>query len=1488
MYEERIATERRPTTRANGDSAPSRSSCQTHQTLHLVKGDPTTAGCGQPVRLRSSRSPRDVAAFEPFIIPACGSEPVRSRLRHSPCMGRVFKTPRQDLANVAAVVCGQKTRVRASCSPRETAVAEPLAVTSNGSEPSRSRRSRTPRVDGFPEAPRLVAVDASTAASSQTARSRRIRSPREASVTEPSAVDRSGSEPARLRPPSSPRMAGEQHTDNTAAAGDGRSSRSVQSGAMVEPLAAAGNKQGVSRPRQSIHGMGVPQSPRPDSSIANGCGPGFLQHSCSLKAAAVHQSAQLFAEDATCGSEPTVARLPLGPCATSTAAPLAKGCASGRCDLDLCSTERPPPKVEAVHRRESSRPPRPTATPRSHFEDGFRLPIIGLDAHEASASLAVVGGSTGNGCASDSTLSGPPNVGASLIESPWEPVGRQVRLDAAARLVRQRETLENVELVLRSKNLSKQDMMREFLQMHRIDASHNVFLLVGPDDHIRSALKRREPSWLENRIGDSKLWNLKWCATDCEEDYRLLDEADFYNHFQNNHVLTTKVGLASSLRQFAVDELVDIDDFFPRCYDMSSTSERDDFILDFRRSAALKVVEQHRRLALRTAYHVDSDVIRLALRVLWRWIADLDGTHIDDEVDAVVPAQLPIGDDEWNALVTYSEISDVQFVGQQGEVSRCRRSSLRFRASGSAVVACERSPERRPDPRASARPTNVREWVEFCGHVWLTKLGQDLEVSIEECLKAIAVRMVQLAAQGPVNAWIVKAGTSSKGNGICCLQSLPDILHHCSVMTNRVVQKYVERPLLLFSGRKFDIRQWVFVRSIEPLEAFMFSDCYLRLCNEPFDLGDLGNRLRHLSNWSVNKHGRHAQEGAVASLDTFRAELAEITGRDDCWEILLVPKIRHIILSCLQAVKSSMVHRVGCFELYGFDLLIDEDLKPWLLEVNLSPACEARTPWLAAMLERMSMRLLEIVFDKKEEGDGRQPDWVRITSAARPSGAGESLAKMDLDAIVTKPLRGYVGDLTLQGRPLNVRAERSLEDAWRRRAAQALILRVARGFLARRTAQYLRRGLAGERLAAAWRRHVGRQAAKKRGCLSARSVLVCHARRFLALARLQHCQWTGCACAVQRKWRGVLGRRRAESVRRGRAAMQVQRCFRGRMARKRLAAQLKVLRWWRVAHRSRCSSATRIQAVVRGWSRRRKYAQLCIHVWLPVTRLAMVVAMVRWRRQASLCVAHGAARAVQRQWRRRVAESRARSFRLLFDFLKAWQVHVRNAILAARVMQSVWRGHMGRRWAKLQRVTQRNEADALEARSRIIAATQIQSAARSMAVRQALSKRHTALCVASAARVSAVRIQSTWRMALVRGRVGCLRNSARARQAAARCMVVVAPTPPSNEARLPSLAAQSEDVALSSLLADTCALLASAGGGVTPLAASRQYVKHVTRPTTLPPRGGLSTSRSAWRARAARACAGARAQEPLLQLPLHFLRGQCLEELLLAPQLPRP
>ena len=51
--------------------------------------------------------------------------------------------------------------------------------------------------------------------------------------------------------------------------------------------------------------------------------------------------------------------------------------------------------------------------------------------------------------------------------------------------------------------------------------------------------------------------------------------------------------------------------------------------------------------------------------------------------------------------------------------------------------------------------------------------------------------------------------------------------------------------------------------------------------------------------------------------------------------IKTVISIEHLIF---KAHNQYVPYRTNCFDLLGFDILIDQTLKPWLLEVNLSPS----------------------------------------------------------------------------------------------------------------------------------------------------------------------------------------------------------------------------------------------------------------------------------------------------------------------------------------------------------------------------------------------------------------------------------------------------------------------------------------------------------------------------------------------------------------------
>jgi hypothetical protein len=75
----------------------------------------------------------------------------------------------------------------------------------------------------------------------------------------------------------------------------------------------------------------------------------------------------------------------------------------------------------------------------------------------------------------------------------------------------------------------------------------------------------------------------------------------------------------------------------------------------------------------------------------------------------------------------------------------------------------------------------------------------------------------------------------------------------------------------------------------------------------------------------------------------------------------LYPIITRTLLSGQEA---GIEHRPNCFELYGFDFMIDRNLQSWLLEVNLSPACAERTPWLTQMLDRMTDGMFDLLEQK--------------------------------------------------------------------------------------------------------------------------------------------------------------------------------------------------------------------------------------------------------------------------------------------------------------------------------------------------------------------------------------------------------------------------------------------------------------------------------------------------------------------------------------------
>lgn len=78
----------------------------------------------------------------------------------------------------------------------------------------------------------------------------------------------------------------------------------------------------------------------------------------------------------------------------------------------------------------------------------------------------------------------------------------------------------------------------------------------------------------------------------------------------------------------------------------------------------------------------------------------------------------------------------------------------------------------------------------------------------------------------------------------------------------------------------------------------------------------------------------------------------------------------HIVSNLNKAPGS----RSSCFELFGFDVLIDKKLKPWILEVNVLPSLSSSSPFDKTVKTILICDVLTLVgirgYDKKKVHSG--------------------------------------------------------------------------------------------------------------------------------------------------------------------------------------------------------------------------------------------------------------------------------------------------------------------------------------------------------------------------------------------------------------------------------------------------------------------------------------------------------------------------------------
>ena len=218
------------------------------------------------------------------------------------------------------------------------------------------------------------------------------------------------------------------------------------------------------------------------------------------------------------------------------------------------------------------------------------------------------------------------------------------------------------------------------------------------------------------------------------------------------------------------------------------------------------------------------------------------------------------------------------------------------------------------------------------------------------------------------NMWLVKPCGQNQGRGIEIFSSVPEIrkfLLSKPSLTAWIVQKYIERPML-YNGRKLDIRVWAIIT--HKRELYFYRHGYIRTSSDTYNLESRENHV-HLTNNCLQRYRKNYgafEEGNTISYSTFIQYLSEqFPGKEFNFESQFIARMRDIILDCYLSVRNELNQsgRRNCFELLGFDFLMDEDFRLWLLEVNTNPYLGIPNKYIEGLLPKMLNDMFEIVLD---------------------------------------------------------------------------------------------------------------------------------------------------------------------------------------------------------------------------------------------------------------------------------------------------------------------------------------------------------------------------------------------------------------------------------------------------------------------------------------------------------------------------------------------
>lgn len=199
------------------------------------------------------------------------------------------------------------------------------------------------------------------------------------------------------------------------------------------------------------------------------------------------------------------------------------------------------------------------------------------------------------------------------------------------------------------------------------------------------------------------------------------------------------------------------------------------------------------------------------------------------------------------------------------------------------------------------------------------------------------------------NHWIVKPWNLARGLDIYITKNLTQIVR-LKQTGPKIVQKYVDRPVLFHrndvGGKvKFDVRYVILLKSVAPLDAYIYRNFFLRFANTAWTLADFDNYEKHFTVMNYNESVQLHHVPCAEFLEMWREQYAKNDWSDI--ETSICKMLGEVLVCATQkATPCGIGKSPQSRALYAADIMLewsDEQetlVQPKLLEINWIPDCK--------------------------------------------------------------------------------------------------------------------------------------------------------------------------------------------------------------------------------------------------------------------------------------------------------------------------------------------------------------------------------------------------------------------------------------------------------------------------------------------------------------------------------------------------------------------